>query len=964
MPKIKPSTELIAGILARVPEGFISLSTLAQRVEVTNKTAQMLVETSRVAHDGDHYYDPSRISLETLRERRKWCRPGLPNVSKRGDFSEPTIAERWQKRAERLAEFSDPAYARVMEKIEAHTEGYMPLEELAPTSEDTIAVQTLLRLGLLKHSDTLVYDPLRLGYKTMRSVSRQYRLLPLRQQILDYLSAKPGQTASRNEIIAQFGLPMLQEVLSSGGFSTFTVPIQKARTTSETWIRPAGADAQAALNTALDTVRITDEMWQPALEMCGDHIRPGARDGKRRKTQVVARTYIVSTAAKRLGIKQETVEKAVSEGVLISFEDPEERIRIPAFLIEGLVEDPAALEYVTAFERVRTKEIALVSDVTYATAYRRLKKADIHTTQPEWGQVRGQWNLPDTLREFREILKVKATERRAERQARIAALLEQERLRREYERELLEQERRRREELRARLVEAFPTWRNDSRVDQQITLHVGPPNSGKTHNALDTLIQAGSGWYLAPLRLLAFEIFDRLNQQNVPCNLLTGEEYISIPGARITAATIEMFNASEDSACVVIDEAQMLADSDRGWAWTRALMTAQAPEIRVIGPERVRPLVEKLAASAAIPLKVYEHQRLTPIKIAERAWSLRELPKRTILVAFSRWMVLHLKSDLERMNRRVSVVYGNLPPEVRRKQADRFASGETEICVATDAVGMGLNLPADYVCFYEVEKFDGKRTRRLTADEIQQIGGRAGRYGLSTGGEIGATTKQNLQYVSRLYYDDPQILTHARVAPSVEDLEMIPGNLAERLGQWASLQSIPDDLRNVIKTADMNERIELAKMLDDREVNMLGLELALKLVNAPTRQSSRDYWLRCVKAILRSVKLPLPEGAPALIVDSDDLEFTEYCISCADIYLWLARRPEFRFFAPEEEHVRHLRKDWSSRIDRALVLKLDTSRRCAQCKRPLPLGYRYRVCDRCYNRRYDYDSYEDYYPGR
>src|SRR5207244_13594606 len=131
-----------------------------------------------------------------------------------------------------------------------------------------------------------------------------------------------------------------------------------------------------------------------------------------------------------------------------------------------------------------------------------------------------------------------------------------------------------------------------------------------------------------------------------------------------------------------------------------------------------------------------EHERLTPLEIAETPWGLKHLPPRTILVAFSRQVVLGLKSELERLDRTVSVVYGNLPPEVRRKQADRFANGETEICVATDAVGMGLNLPADQVCFWELEKFDGKQMRMLTAAEAHQIGGRAGRYGLSNTGRV------------------------------------------------------------------------------------------------------------------------------------------------------------------------------------------------------------------------------------
>ncbi|NJR12542.1 hypothetical protein HC776_01250 [bacterium] len=291
-----------------------------------------------------------------------------------------------------------------------------------------------------------------------------------------------------------------------------------------------------------------------------------------------------------------------------------------------------------------------------------------------------------------------------------------------------------------------------------------------------------------PLRLLAFEIFDRLNQRGVPCNLLTGEEYIPIPGATITAATIEMFNPHSSGDVVIVDEAQMLADPDRGWAWTRAMMEAQAPEIHVIGPITIRTLVEQMAVSGDISLDIVEHERLAPIQVAEKPWMLEKLPSRTILVAFSRRMVLELKTKLERMKRTVSVVYGSLPPEVRRKQAERFAQGETDICIATDAVGMGLNLPADYVCFFEIEKFDGRANRRLTPSEVQQIGGRAGRFGISSAGEIGATNRHNLEVIRAQYYTPSEELTHARVAPTVDDLAMIPGSpggSSERVGDAA-----------------------------------------------------------------------------------------------------------------------------------------------------------------------------------
>jgi hypothetical protein len=349
-----------------------------------------------------------------------------------------------------------------------------------------------------------------------------------------------------------------------------------------------------------------------------------------------------------------------------------------------------------------------------------------------------------------------------------------------------------------------------------------------------------------------------------------------------------------------------------------------------------------------------EHTRLAPLEVARQPWPIERMPERTILVAFSRRMVLHLKTELEMMKRTVSVVYGNLPPEVRRKQADRFADGQTEICVSTDAVGMGLNLPADNVCFFELEKFDGKSVRQLTPGEVHQIGGRAGRFGLSTAGLIGATTRRGLKTLSQLYAIPPENLTHARVAPEVEDLALIPGSLAHRFARWSELQSIPDSLRGVIKPADIDERIALARMLSDPEVQQLGLPAAVKLVNAPTREHSRTYWRLCTQAILAGQPMPLPPNAPMYIDNDHDLDLTEESIACSDIYLWLSHRHEFSLFAPDEGRVRETRTEWSMSIDAALLRRLDTLARCVNCRKPLPLGHRYSLCDNCYSNRHDW----------
>lgn len=944
MSKIKLTPELIEGILERVPEGFIHLSTLNKRVRIYNKDARQTLANGNVGQVNSIFYDSTRLTQNQVATAGKWFHPPFPTMSKNGVLLDKPIVARVAERNQALDEAGLQA-APVLFAILSETQGCALLEEVVKRDpQNGTLIATLLELNFLKKQGDFVYDPLRVSDSTMGEIRRQHSLVAAQQTVIDYLRTKPGHAAPLSELAEKFGSTDLNDILTLGAFSQFTVTM-KVAPYRVFWVRPKDSDAQAAHKVAAETVRIKDEDWQPALLKAGTVLRPGARDGNTQRAQVIACSYTLSRAAKRLNIRQITLERAIEAGWLSTFVDPEERVRVPAQEVEAAVTDPELGEQILGYETVRARDIALVSNTNFATLRRRLKRIGVSPSEPLWGEVRGKWDLPAQLWEFEAAVNQRKAEIQVERDARIAE-----------ERRLLDElhakERQRREELRLRLVAAFPTWRHEDRMEQRIVLHVGPPNSGKTHEALRALSTAGSGWYLAPLRLLAFEIFDRLNRNGILCNLLTGEEYIPVPGATITAATIEMFNPFNSGDCVIIDEAQMLADPDRGWAWTRALMEAQAPEIHVIGPLTAQELIQKMAAAAAMQMDIVEHERLAPIRVADENWPLQNLEPRTILVAFSRQMVLELKVTLERMKRRVSVVYGNLPPEVRRKQADRFADGETEICIATDAVGMGLNLPADYVCFYEVQKFDGRTIRDLTANEVQQIGGRAGRYGLSKTGEIGATNQRDLQLVRKLYHEEPTQLSHARVAPSVEDLEMIPGSLAEKLVQWAALESIPESLRGAIKTADMSERIELARMLTDAQVNQLGLATALKLINAPTRQSSRSFWHDCAKSILSEQPMPLPPEAPKNIATSHDLENIETSVTCADIYLWLARRREFNTYAAHEDDVRERRSHWSSRIDIALMNNIATGRRCSRCKRPLPARYPYGLCQNCYTERF------------
>lgn len=693
--------------------------------------------------------------------------------------------------------------------------------------------------------------------------------------------------------------------------------------------------------------KIMNKSWQDCHELCGNVLRPGAGNGRTDRMNVLARTYTLEAAAKRIKLPGRAIAEAVRNKAIAFFTDPDGKIRIPAASVEAAVQDQEKWEQLAGYTHLKARQISLVSGLSYSSVRSRLNKGGLSLTDPAWKDIRGQWGLPDSLKTFQKIYQerfpawlsgVLAEKGLAERQSWIA------------DRRAREPSRRERGDLRQRLLEVFPTWESNLRPFQHATLHIGPTNSGKTFQALNELVNAGSGWYLSPLRLLAYEVFDSLNKRGVPCSLLTGEESIPVEGAAITAATIEMFNPVRSGSCVIIDEAHMLSDAQRGWAWTRAIMETRSPDIHIIGASYIEPLVMRLVDAAGIRVDRVEHERLTPLQVIQTPWSLMSLPPRTILVAFSRAMVLGLKTELERDRKRdVSVVYGNLPPEVRLNQADRFARGLTEICVATDAVGMGLNLPADNVCFFETDKFDGRSRRSLTPNEIRQIGGRAGRFGLSDFGQVGALTKGDLAIV-RQAIDNPILeYSFAYVAPTPEALTLIPGTLAGKLNTWMLLQSIPSKWKMILRPVDLSAQIELANLLSPQEVGRLRKERAFKLINAPTYRETENYWLLCAKAIIHGKCMPTPQDpGPKIITSANDLILFEQAIRSADCYLWLSQREEFFSSGPESESVRARRAKWSSEVDAALQRRVDTARRCRQCGRPLPLKHRYNICQHCY----------------
>lgn len=247
--------------------------------------------------------------------------------------------------------------------------------------------------------------------------------------------------------------------------------------------------------------------------------------------------------------------------------------------------------------------------------------------------------------------------------------------------------------------EDFPDARQRRR---RLILHVGPTNSGKTHSALVALARARTGAYAGPLRLLAHEVFSRFNEGKIgdegkrTCNLVTGEEQrILDPDAGLQSCTVEMFPLSKRLDVGVVDEIQMIGDPQRGTAWTSAVIGSLCDELHLCGEESVVDLVQKIAAELGDECVVKRYQRLSPLVVSEQSLNsdLSRIRKGDCLVTFSRSNIFAFKRSIEeKTGLRVAVAYGGLPPEVREEQARAFNEGNYDVLVASDAVGMGLNL--------------------------------------------------------------------------------------------------------------------------------------------------------------------------------------------------------------------------------------------------------------------------------
>ncbi|NJL92305.1 MAG: hypothetical protein HC915_00585 [Anaerolineae bacterium] len=709
------------------------------------------------------------------------------------------------------------------------------------------------------------------------------------------------------------------------------------------WFYLRTESGEAVYDYALaEAERLHEAAWQAVAEWAGPELREGARltGQEPPKTQALARLYSRHQLENALALPLRVLRLLLQQEKMEHRLCPDGVVRFRAQDVHQLRDNPARLQDVEDEFELTSHQLRLLTDLKLNYLRTHLHNAGVKPTGSRgqghnetlwyrWGDVRQVFwpdgdhpNIADI-----ELIEETGGSGRAWWSDQLTALhdeIEDKKRKRRDARDRRRQEmREQRAQLRAQMIDNFPSWLRDPEFEQTAFIHVGPTNSGKTHDALVELSKTESGWYLAPLRLLAREVFEKLNRMGVYCSLLTGEERIDVPGATFTAATVEMFNPLHSGDCVVVDEAHLVGDDQRGWAWTQALVRAEAPQLRVITAPHGLNLLTRIFENTGVETQVLHHQRMVPLEVADRPWDLSHLPPRTILVAFTRRDVLRLKYELQQMGRSVAVVYGALPPEVRLKQAERFARGEVEICVATDAVGMGLNLPADNVVFSTLRKFDGKQRRRLEASELQQIAGRAGRFGMSERGLVNGINKGILDEVRKLMNQPIPDVGAARLAPRTDEIELLEGDLVERLITWQKLNAIPDDLRGIVTSTEMDDRIELARFLSYEDLFKLGVDRALTLVNAPVRSESQEYWVECATAILEDTELPQPPPSLTRISEGASLKRAEAVIACIDIYLWLAYRQPFQHLVQDVQPIMLQREALIREMDLALMKKFD-----------------------------------------
>mgnify|MGYP001144563294 FL=1 len=477
-------------------------------------------------------------------------------------------------------------------------------------------------------------------------------------------------------------------------------------------------------------------------------------------------------------------------------------------------------------------------------------------------------------------------------------------------------------------------------MHRKFILHLGGTNTGKTYAGFQRLKQAPSGVYLAPLRLLALEAQETMVRAGVNCSLSTGEEEDFRDDDTHMAATAEKLDLKRYWDIAVIDECQMIADRQRGYAWTRAILGVLAPEVHLCAAPEAKDLLIRLIESCGDEYEVEVHQRNTPLICMSRTVDPQRIQPGDALITFSKVGVLSVAEDLRQHGKEPAIIYGALPYSTRRKQMEGFLAGEMEYVVSTDAIGMGLNLPIRRIIFMETEKFDGVERRELKPEEIKQIAGRAGRFGMYDRGYVGAT--QNLGAIRAGLEAVVPPLDHA-VAGFSDLVLQADFDLLEVLTQWNQMPTVEP-----YQKLDITRYITLITKIREQGF-LLSKEQELRCANIPfdeTEDALRELFFHFLHRWQQGdgIEQPgLPEGDPTLP------ELEQYCRKL-DLYFSFAKA----FDCPvDEDKLYDSREQAAEEINEILLHRLRNNIRfCDCCGKALPLYHHGRLCDGCYRRRF------------
>ena len=487
----------------------------------------------------------------------------------------------------------------------------------------------------------------------------------------------------------------------------------------------------------------------------------------------------------------------------------------------------------------------------------------------------------------------------------------------------------------------FPEVRQ---MHRHFILHIGPTNSGKTFRSLERLKLAANGVYLGPLRLLALEVFEQMQKYHVPCTMRTGQECIEEDGSRVMASTIEMADFDENYDIAVIDEAQLVADPDRGHSWTKAILGLRAPEIHICMSPAAEAVICHLIDLCEDTYEVERYERKTKLLCENKAFVFPDdVRQGDALIAFSKKSVLDVAGRLEEVGVNASVIYGSLPPEIRRRQMHLFHKKKTKVVVATDAIGMGLNLPVKRIVFLQAEKFDGVTRRLLTTAEVKQIAGRAGRFGLYPKGYVTATEEPDLAYIEERMADTEKPLTQVNLGfPQI--LLDIDAPLDELLEIWHSVTpSDPFVKENIDEALFLYDQAKLYKEWIDGFQEKRTL---YKMITCPIDIKDKkvvDLWLHYCKTYTADVSLE----RPVLCRDKKaGIQQYETYYKQLDLYYQFSHRMQKVI---EDDWLRREREKTEMKIMSYLTKgKQNYIARCRYCGKLLPLGSTFQVCDDCF----------------